>query len=243
MRQFLRHLYRSFVAVFDPSLWAADALRVLGLVNVVLQADGVDCRLFHPLRHDAAWRLEVGCATSDIVLLYAGRFAPEKNLDRLAAAVDRLGAPYRLIAIGDGPRPPRGARLRVLPYHSDAAALARALASADIFVHAGNQETFGLAALEALACGTPVIARACSGLTDLIDGRSAIGVERDDADVFAETIAAAAPMAATLRNEARRHALEFDANHAFSQLVNRYTALCISVRSDGVEAKVERYAA
>lgn len=243
VRQYLRHLYRRFDAVFAPSHWAADALRELGLDNVVLQAHGVDCHLFHPRRHDAAWRLEVGCATSDIVLLYAGRFAPEKNLDRLAAAVDRLGAPYRLIAIGDGPRPPRGARLRVLPYQSDVAALARALASADIFVHAGNQETFGLAALEALACGTPVIARACAGLTDLIDGRSAIGVERDDAAAFADTIAAAAPMAATLRNEARRRALEFDANHAFSQLLNRYTALCISARSDSAGAKEERYAA
>jgi alpha-1,6-mannosyltransferase len=243
VRQYLRHLYQRFDAVFAPSHWAADALRELGLDNVVLQPHGVDCHLFHPRRHDAAWRLEVGCAASDIVLLYAGRFAPEKNLDRLAAAVDHLGAPYRLIAIGDGPRPPRGARLRVLPYQSDTVALARALASADIFVHAGNQETFGLAALEALACGTPVIARACAGLTDLIDGRSAIGVERDDTALFAETIAAAAPMAATLRTEARRRALEFDANHAFSQLLNRYTTLCISAHSGSAEAKEERYAA
>jgi len=243
VRQYLRHLYRRFDAVFAPSHWAADALRELGLDNIVLQAHGVDCHLFHPRQHDAAWRREVGCATSDIVLLYAGRFAPEKNLDRLAAAVDRLRAPYRLIAIGDGPSPPRGARLRVLPYQSDAAALARALASADIFVHAGNQETFGLAALEALACGTPVIARACAGLTDLIDGRAAIGVERDDVAAFADAIAAAAPAAAALRNEARRRALEFDANHAFSQLLNRYTALCISARSDSAEAKEERYAA
>ena len=110
-------------------------------------------------------------------------------------------------------------------------------------MHAGNQETFGLAALEALACGTPVIARACAGLTDLIDGRAAIGVELDDAAAFADAITAAAPMAATLRNEARRRALEFDANHTFSQLLNRYTALCISARSGSAEGEEERYAA
>jgi alpha-1,6-mannosyltransferase len=243
VRQYLRHLYRHFDLVLAPSHWAANSLRDLGLDNVVLQVHGVDCNLFHPRRHDTAWRREMGCAPSDIVLLYTGRFAPEKNLDRLAAAVDRLGASYVLVAIGDGPCPPRGARLRVLPYESDASALARALASADIFVHAGDQETFGLAALEALACGTPAIARACAGLTDLIDGRAAIGVERDDDAAFADAIAAVAPIAATLRNEARRRALEFDANHAFSQLLNRYTALCFSARPGDAEPTEERYAA
>ncbi len=176
------------------------------------------------------------------MLLYTGRFAPEKNLDRLTAAVDRLGSPYLLVAMGDGPCPPRGARLRLLPYQSDPAALARALASADIFVHAGDQETFGLAALEALACGTPVIARACAGLTDLIDGRAVIGVERDDAAAFAEAIASVAPVAATLRADARRRALEFDANRTFAQLLNRYTTLCFSARQLDAEP-TERYAA
>ena len=243
VRQYLRHLYRRFDTVFAPSHWAADALRDLGLDNIVLQSHGVDCDVFHPRQHAAAWRQELGYAPSDIVLIYTGRFASEKSLDRLTAAVDRLGAPYQLVAIGDGPRPPRGARLRVLPYQPDATALARALASADIFVHAGDQETFGLAALEALACGTPVIARACAGLTDLIDGRAAIGVERDDVGAFADAIAAVAPTAATLREEARRRALEFDANLAFSRLLNRYTALCFSARPSDVQPKQERYAA
>ena len=243
VQHYLRHLYRQFDTVFAPSHWAAEALRDLGLDNVVLQPHGVDCDVFHPRQHDAAWRQELGLAASDIVLIYTGRFAAEKNLDRLAAAVDRLGAPYQLIAIGDGPRPPRGARLRVLPYQPDAAAVARALASADIFVHAGDQETFGLAALEALACGTPVIARACGGLTDLIDGRAAIGVERDDVGAFADAISAMAPVAGTLREEARRRALEFDANLAFSRLLNRYTALCFSARPSDAQPNEERYAA
>ena len=130
----------------------------------------------------------------------------------------------------------------MLPYRSDPAALARALASADIFVHAGDQETFGLAALEALACGTPVIARACAGLTDLIDGRAVFGVERDAAPAFAEAIATVAPIAATLRTKARERALEFDANRTFAQLLNRYTTLCVSGRRLDAEP-TERYAA
>lgn len=242
VRQYLRHLYRRFDAVFAPSQWAADALRRLGLDNVVLQSHGVDCTVFHPRLHDPQWRRELGYAPSDIVLLYAGRFAPEKNLDRLAAAVDQLGPPYQLVLIGDGPSCPRGSRLRLLAYQSEPAVLARALASADIFVHAGDQETFGLAALEALACGTPVIARACGGLTDLIDGGAVIGVEPDDAASFAEAISSTAPMAAALRSEARRRALEFDANRTFARLLNRYTTLCLTTHPRDAES-TERYAA
>ena len=242
-RRYLRHLYRRFDAVFAPSQWAADSLRDLGLDNVTLQPHGVDCKLFHPqLRSMAAqWRRDFGCTASEIILLYAGRFAPEKNLDQLTAAVDRLGAPYVLIAVGNGPRPPRGARCRVIPYQADAATLASALASADMFVHAGDQETFGLAALEALACGTPVVARACAGLMDLIDGRAAIGVERSDESAFAEAIAAVAPVAGALRDQARRRALQFDANQSFSQLLKRYSALCFSSRPADA-APQQRYA-
>lgn len=243
VQRYLNHLYRNFDTVFAPSHWAANALRGLGLDNVVLQPHGVDCNVFHPRQHDAAWREELGFASSDVVLIYAGRFASEKNLHRLTAAVDRLGAPYQLVAVGDGPRPPKGARVRILPYQPDSTALARALASADMFVHAGDQETFGLAALEALACGTPVIARACGGLTDLIDGRVAVGVERGDVSAFADAISAVAPGAAGLRDAARRRALEFDSNLAFSRLLKRYAALCFTGRPSDAELKEERYAA
>ena len=243
VRRYLRHLYQHFDAVFAPSQWAVDALRSLGLDNAVFQPHGVDCNLFHPRHHDPAWRGELGFNSADVVLLYAGRFAPEKNLDRMAAAVDRLGPPYFLVAIGDGARPPRGDRVRVLPFQPDASALARALASADVFVHTGDQETFGLAPLEALACGTPVIARASAGLTDLIDGRAAFGVERSDVSALAEAIAEIAPMAASMRVDARARALEFNADRAFARLFNRYAALCASAPAVKARVRERSYAA
>ncbi len=243
VRRYLRHLYQQYDAVFAASQWSSHTLLELGLDNVVHQPLGVDCALFHPGQRDPHWRRELGCSESDVVLLYAGRFAPEKNLDQLARAVDHLGAPYVLIAIGDGPSAPHGTRVRVVPYQSEASALARALASADLFVHAGDQETFGLAALEALACGTPVVARARGGLTDLIDGCAAIGVEPDGAAALAEVIAAVAPNAGLLREAARRRALEFDAHRAFSKLINRYTALRFSPGVTEASQSKEPYAA
>lgn len=243
VRRYLRHLYRQYDAVFAASEWSANTLRELGLDNVMNQPLGVDCDLFDPARRDPRWRRELGYADTDFVLLYAGRFAPEKNLDQLAAAVDRLGAPFVLVAIGDGPCPPHGARVHVVRYHSEPLKLARALASADLFVHAGDQETFGLAPLEALACGTPVLARARAGLVDLIDGHAAIGVEHSGAPALAEAISCAAPIAASLRDAARRRALEFNADDAFHKLVNRYTALCVSASAVDAAADEESYAA
>ncbi|MBC8118305.1 MAG: glycosyltransferase, partial [Burkholderiaceae bacterium] len=243
VRRYLHHLYCQYDAVFAASQWSADTLHSLGLNNVVLQPLGVDCSVFHPRSRDPQWRRELGCTDSEIVLLYAGRFAPEKNLHQLAAAVERLGAPFVFVAIGDGPRPPSGARVRVLPYQKQPAQLARALASADLFVHAGDQETFGLAPLEALACGTPVVMRARAGLTDLIDGRAAIGVEPDGAAALAEMIASVAPNTESLREAARQRALIFDADRAFSRLLNHYTALCLSPRLGGAGPHEERYAA
>ena len=243
VRRYLHHLYSQYDTVFAASHWSVDTLRNIGLSNVVLQPLGVDCELFHPRRRDEQWRAEVGFKDSDVVLLYAGRFAPEKNLDQLAAAVAQLGAPYVLAAIGDGPRPPSGTRVRILPYQAQSLQLARALASADVFVHAGDQETFGLAPLEALACGTPAIVRARGGLRDLIDGHAAVGVERDGCNAFAETIREVAPHALTLRDAARRRACEFDADRAFSQLLHRYTAMRCAPRFGAAETNEQRYAA
>jgi alpha-1,6-mannosyltransferase len=68
--------------------------------------------------------------------------------------------------------------------------VAAVLASADVFVHAGDQETFGLSVLEALACGLPVVARASEGLIELVDDHVGARVESGTAAEFAEAIAA-----------------------------------------------------
>lgn len=236
-RAYLCRLYRQFDTVFAASQWMVGELRALGLDNVVYQPLGVDCAAFHPRLARAEWRMQLGLSERDCVLVYAGRFAPEKNLGVLADAVRRLGPHHALVLIGDGPVVPHGPRVIRLPYQPDATALATALASADLFVHAGDQETFGLAALEALACGTPVVACARAGLRDLVDQNAVIGVPSVRAERFAEAIAAVRPALAGMRDAARVRALQFDHRITFARQFDRYAGLRAAAAMDDVEAE------
>jgi alpha-1,6-mannosyltransferase len=190
-RRYAAHVYRGFDLVLAPSRSMRDHLLDWGVEHVALQPLGVDTAAFHP-DHAAAtgWRAELGLAADARVLVYAGRFAPEKHLDVLADAVARLGPPHVLLAIGDGPVPPAGERVRIVPFVANVTTLASILAGADAFVHAGDQETFGLSALEALACGTPIVVRRAEGLAELADGACGLAVERGTGEAFAEAITA-----------------------------------------------------
>ncbi len=81
------------------------------------------------------------------------------------------------------------ANVTVLPYERDPVALARIIASADVFVHAGDRETFGLVVLEAMASALPVVAVGGGAITELVEPHGIV-VGRRSADALAEGIAA-----------------------------------------------------
>jgi len=225
-KRYLRHLYRKYDVVFAASRWMVGEARDLGLDNVVHQPLGVDLQRFHPSKRSDQWRRELGIPEHMVVLLYIGRLAPEKNLHVLGETVDRLGRDYVLVVQGAGPCTPHGERVVRLPYCSDSGAVARALASADVFVHAGTRETFGLAPLEALACGTPVVLPARAGFLDLIDERAAVGAGAGTSQLLAEAVRSLRPTEpAELRVRARAAAEPFGLDHSFAQLFERYASL------------------
>lgn len=225
-RRYAAHLYNRFDLVLAPSRAMLGHLTDWGVARAVHQPLGVDTAAFHPQRRSLRWRDALRLPANARLLVFAGRFAPEKNLQVLADAVQRLGAPYWLLAVGSGPAPPTGARVILKPPVRDTAILASMLASSDLFVHAGTQETFGLSVLEAMACGTPVVACAAEGLAELLDdsvGRAAPGNAVED---FADAIAGAFGRdRAALGTAARLRAEGYDWNRVLPVLWQRYVDL------------------
>jgi alpha-1,6-mannosyltransferase len=168
-RHYVRKLYNCFQATLVPSDRLGAVLRDWGVENVHAVNLGVDTTVFAPLPADAlATRAELGIPASRRVLLYVGRLAREKNTRVLFRAVEILDerAPggFHLLVIGDGPErailkelQTRQSNITWRQYCKESSELARYYRAADLFVHPGTQETFGLVALESQACGTPVL--------------------------------------------------------------------------------------
>jgi alpha-1,6-mannosyltransferase len=190
LRRYVRVLYERCDLVFAPSRLMCSYLRSLGITQVVHQPLGVDAQVFNPARRSDALRECLGLAANARVLVYAGRFAEEKNLPILFRAFARLGAPYHLLLIGGARRARPAANVTMLPYRRDSHELAQWIASADALVHAGTKETFGLVILEAMACGRPVVAARAGAFPEFVDDSVGALAEPHSAESMAEAIAA-----------------------------------------------------
>jgi alpha-1,6-mannosyltransferase len=188
--RYLRWLYERFDVVFAPSRLMCELLHGMGVPHAVYQPLGVDADIFHPKRRVAGLRKRLGLPEDARVLVYAGRFAGEKNLPVLLQAFARLGSPYHLLMIGGGRRARPTANVTILPYRHDSQELARWLASADALVHAGTKETFGLVILEAMACGRPVVAARASAIPEFVDESVGMLAEPCSAASMADAIVA-----------------------------------------------------
>jgi|GEM_PF-27594 len=243
--KYLKRTYAGFDLVLAPSLHMVNVLREMGVAHVCRQPLGVNSQTFHPRMRDPEWRRELGLPDSARLLLYVGRFAPEKNLSVLADAVAKLGPEYWLIALGAGPTPPLGAQVKVLNYQSSENDVARAMASADAFVHAGDQETFGLSVLEAMASGTPVIVRNKAGLGELISRGNGNAVDTDNPNDWAEVITAVFTESDATRHfrlaSARRIAEDYDWRRVMPRLQAHYRGLIGAASNVYSKSQEENY--
>lgn len=224
---YCRRLYRRFDLVLAPSRTMTARLHDWGVSHACHQPLGVDTEVFHPGRRDDALRRTLGLAPGTRVLVYAGRFAREKNLQVLVDAARRLGDRYAVLLAGAGRLPPRlPANVRVLDYLSERHALARLLASCDAFVHPGDQETFGLAALEAMACGIPVVGADAAGLAELITPDVGVLVRPQDPIALAEGIAELFALdPAAMGSRARARAEQYAWPVVLPRILERYSGL------------------
>lgn len=166
--QLLRDVHNRATVNLAPSTATHDQLIQHGIENVRLWRRGVDTSLFSRSLRSESLRARLA-APDERIALYVGRLAVEKQVSDLKVIHDMPGV--RLVIVGEGPE--LDALRRVIPRSHFAGFrsgtdLATYLASADLFIHPGELETFGQTIQEAMACGLPVVAPRCGGPTDLV---------------------------------------------------------------------------
>ena len=189
-------LYRRFDAVYAVSeSGGASKLRDYGIANVKVVPLGVEVGEFGPNRRDPQLRHRLGLSDDQPLLVYAGRLDNEKKPELVADAFQRLPAELgaKLALIGEGPlRKNIAARkdMRIIMpgYVRDRAALARWLASGDIYVSGMADETFGISIIEAQASGLPVVGVAAGAMIDRVTEATGRLGPVDDAGAMAANI-------------------------------------------------------
>ena len=192
----LRAAVSPFDAVFALSEnGGATKLRSYGVEDVGTVPLGVELGDFGPSRRDEKLRRSLGVAEGQPLLIYVGRLDAEKKPHIVADAFrklpDSLGA--RLVLLGEGPLRDEIAALKDPRIHTpgfvrDRQDLARWLASADVYVSAMADETFGVSIVEAQASGLPVVGVAAGAMVDRVtDAIGRLGPV-DDSDAMAANI-------------------------------------------------------
>lgn len=187
-----RRMAASYDTVVCTTGFAREEFDRIGATNVTQVPLGVDLATFTPTRHSSALRKDLLQGRQSL-LIHCGRLSPEKHVERSVDTLARLheqGHSARLVIAGDGPRrtalEKRAAGLPVtfLGFVKSRLDVASLLASADLSLAPGPHETFGLAALEALASGTPVVVSQSSALKEIVQPSCGAAVD-DHAEAFA----------------------------------------------------------
>ncbi|TVR49140.1 MAG: glycosyltransferase family 1 protein [Puniceicoccaceae bacterium] len=232
-------LYNRMDATVVASAGLAGTLASCGIQRIHTIPLGTDPAIFFPRPSRDKIRTELKLPAEAPLLLFIGRLAREKNIRPLVGLTDPDlpgHAPWHLLLVGDGElgdwvrkeaetRP----NLHWLPYCGDPARLAEIYSAADLFVHAGACETFGIVSLEAQACGTRVLAVEGGGLADSLAGESPQLLARSPSTpdlAAAVRRGLALPDSPELRRERRRRITRtFSVEATFGQLTALYEQL------------------
>ncbi|MEI6349584.1 MAG: glycosyltransferase [Verrucomicrobiota bacterium] len=202
-RRYVCSLYNRHSRTLVPSPTLGRLLTEWGVERVENIDLGVDTGVFRPERCEpnevVQTRGELGVPEDRMLLLYVGRLAHEKNTRTLFEAFSALHreepSRFHLLIVGDGLQRSLVQALQTatgqvtwLSYCAEPERLARIYRCADLFVHPGVQETFGLVTLESQACGTPVVGIRGSYMDRIIFNDQAHWAKENSAGSLAKAI-------------------------------------------------------
>jgi alpha-1,6-mannosyltransferase len=243
-RAYVRKLYNQHAATLVASERLARVLRDWGVNNVRVLSLGVNIDNFRPDEQDRqSMRQSLGIDSSKKLLLYVGRLAKEKNTRTLFRAFEILNRrrpdQFHLLVIGDGPERTKLRKLQTrcanvswIRYCAEPRELARYYRVADLFVHPGTQETFGLVALESQASATPVVGIRGSAMDDLIFHEQNDWALEDSPEALSDAIErfSAKPLSALGKEAAGRVAQQHAWPRIFERLFCIYREVCANYK-------------
>lgn len=171
----LKKIHNGSTITLAPSSDSEAYLRKLGISRIERWGRGVDLDQFNPKWRSKRLRKSWGADENSCVIGFVGRLAPEKQVHKLSSLGDigkLTGKNVIQVIVGDGPS--RAVLQKALPDaiflgHQNGEDLSRAMASMDLLITTGENETFCQVIQEAMAAGLPVIAPEVGGPKDLID--------------------------------------------------------------------------
>ncbi|MCZ6671737.1 MAG: glycosyltransferase [Verrucomicrobia bacterium] len=176
IQKYLIKLYNRMSATVVSSMRCHDALYGIGIRHLKTIALGTNLETFRPRNSRLRIRKELGLVENSRLLLFVGRLAREKNIRSLFEMMEILKdcpQPHQLVLVGDGEwreevqtKAREEKNITWLHFNESPERLADFYSAADLFVHAGDCETFGLVSLEAQACGTRVLGIKGGGLDE-----------------------------------------------------------------------------
>jgi len=251
-RHFMLRAYLNADYIIMPGSQMQDLLFSYGVCGPfhVLQT-GIDSGKFSATREElAAFRQNLDAAAPSLagkrLLLYVGRLGNEKNITFLLPVLRRVRESVpdaALVLIGDGPyrkKLLKEAKQQGLgdfihaPGYMDRKDLRLAYGSADVFVFPSKTETQGLTPIEAMMCGTPVVAIGEMGTRDVMQGDHGGFMVPDDGQAFADAVVrllSSGKLHEEKSAQARAWATRFDVTATTQQLVGHYQA-CL--RGEGI---------
>ena len=224
------NLYRRFDAVFALSEnGGATKLRSYGVEEVQTVPLGVELGDFGPSRRDNRLRRSIGLKNGGPMLIYVGRLDLEKKPNVVVDAFRKLPEDMdaRLVLLGEGPLREEiealGDKRIVTPgYVRNRQELARWLASADLYVSAMADETFGVSIIEAQASGLPVVGVAAGAMIDRVtNDMGRLGPVNDSEAMAANILAVWNSDRATMGEIAQAHARQYSWDRSMEALFGR----------------------
>lgn len=227
--KYLTILHNRCAANYLPTQAIAAEARRHGMRRLRVLGRGVDAERFAPGRRSAALRAAWSVQPQDVVALYVGRLAPEKNLTKLIELAHAVPE-CKLVIVGDGPaRAALGAALgdrAHLTGQLQGDALAAAYASADFFAFPSLTETYGQVLQEAMASGLPVLAMRAGGVPEVVeDHRTGLLCHPSAWVATARRLHASPALRSALGSEGRAVAVTRSWAVIFDQLVADYRLL------------------